>query len=297
MRRDRPGDAVLVPRRTAERQRPTGATSTYTVVVSNAGPDAANGAIVTDPAAAGLTKTSVTCAAAGGAVCPASPTVAQLESGLVIPTLPAGGVVTFTVDATVTAASGSVSNIATVAAPAGMTDAVTANNSATDTDAVVAAPIVADLAVTNTDNVTELVPGTGTVYTIVVTNNGPDAVTGATVTEHGAGGTDIRQLDVRGQRRIVLRERRHRQHLDHRQPAGWRNGDIHRAGNPGRRCAGVRRQHGSRDGPGGSDRSGAGEQHGDRLEPDGAAAEHGPRPTRRCADGRRSGRVRSALYG
>ena len=62
-----------------------GTTTTYTVVVSNAGPDAANGAIVTDPAAAGLTKTSVMCAAAGGATCPASPTVAQVEAGLAIP--------------------------------------------------------------------------------------------------------------------------------------------------------------------------------------------------------------------
>ena len=71
-----------------------GATTTYTVVVSNAGPDAANGAIVTDPAAAGLTKTSVVCAAAGGATCPASPTVAQVEAGLAIPALPFGGSVT-----------------------------------------------------------------------------------------------------------------------------------------------------------------------------------------------------------
>ncbi len=162
----------------------TAAESTsYAIVVSNIGTSAAGGAVVTDAVAAGLTKTSVICAATSGAVCPTSPTVAQIESGLVVPTLPAGGVVTFTVGATVTAASGSVSNIATIAAPAGMTDDVTANNSATDTDAIAAAAIVADLVVTKTDNMTELVPGTGTVYTVVVTNHGPDAVTGARVTD------------------------------------------------------------------------------------------------------------------
>ena len=41
---------------------------------------------------------------------------------------------------------------------------------------------------TKTDDVTELVPGTGTVYTIVVTNHGPDAVTGATVTDTAPAG-------------------------------------------------------------------------------------------------------------
>ena len=160
-----------------------GASTRYAIVVTNTGASAADGAVVTDAVAAGLTKTSVICAAASGAVCPTSSTIAQLESGLVLPTLPGGGVMTFTVDAMVTAASGSVSNIATIAAPLGMTDAVTANNSATDTDAIIAAPIVADLVVTKTDNATDLLPGAETVYTVVVTNNGPDAVTGATLND------------------------------------------------------------------------------------------------------------------
>ena len=68
-------------------------------------------------------------------MCPA-PSVAGLESGLAIPTLPSGGSVTFTVTATVTATGGSVSNVATVAAPGGVTDPERGNNTATDTDAV-----------------------------------------------------------------------------------------------------------------------------------------------------------------
>ena len=80
------------------------------------------------------------------------------------------------------------SNTATVAPPAGISDPNPANNSATDTDTVVPAPIVADLVVTNTDNMTVLVAGTGTIYTIVVTNQGPGAVTGATVTDTAPAG-------------------------------------------------------------------------------------------------------------
>src|SRR6185369_1514675 len=94
-----------------------GASTTYTIVVSNAGPSHADGATVTDAVATGLTKTSVSCTATNGAVCPTSPTASQLEAGLVIPTLPSGGSVTFTVGATVTAITGSVSNTATVTAP------------------------------------------------------------------------------------------------------------------------------------------------------------------------------------
>ena len=141
-----------------------GTTTTYTVVVSNAGPDAANGAIVTDPAAAGLTKTSVVCAAAGGATCPASPTVAQVEAGLAIPALPFGGSVTLTIGATVTAASGNVTNIATVTAPAGVIDPTPANNSASDTDN---AGTTVDLSLTMTNGTNSVTAAGSTRYTIV----------------------------------------------------------------------------------------------------------------------------------
>ena len=65
-------------------------------------------------------------------------------------------------------------NTATATPPYGISDPNLGKcNSATDTDTVVPAPIVADLAVTITDNVTELVPGIGTVYSIVVSTMGP----------------------------------------------------------------------------------------------------------------------------
>lgn len=81
-----------------------GDTNTYTITVTNNGPSAANGAVVTDPAVTGLTCATVSCTAAGGAVCPASPTVAAFQSpGLTIPTLPALGSVSLTLTCTVSA--------------------------------------------------------------------------------------------------------------------------------------------------------------------------------------------------
>ena len=80
---------------------------TYTLAVANDGPAAADGARVTDPAVAGLdcSTATVTCgSAAGGAVCPASPTIAALQgAGLVIPTLPAGSSLEIALTCTVTA--------------------------------------------------------------------------------------------------------------------------------------------------------------------------------------------------
>jgi uncharacterized repeat protein (TIGR01451 family) len=167
-----------------------GGTTTYTIAVSNAGPSAADGAIVRDPAVAGLSKTTVSCSAAGGAVCPGTVTVAGLESSLTIPTLPSGGTVTFTVTAQVTAANGSITNSAIVTPPASVTDPNSANNTASDTDTIATTPAAtqADLTVTKTDGVSTLVLGSTTLYTVIVTNNGPNAVTGATLTDTAPAG-------------------------------------------------------------------------------------------------------------
>ncbi len=88
------------------------------------------------------------------------------------------GVATFTVTATISgSATGNVVNTATATVPAGTTDPTPGNNTATDTDTV---SLVADLAVTKTDGSATYTPGNAITYTIVVSNNGPSAVTGAT---------------------------------------------------------------------------------------------------------------------
>ena len=82
----------------------TGQAVTYTLTARNNGPDAANGAVIRDPAVAGLSCSSVNCQASGSAQCPASPTVSQLQgTGLVLPEFPANGQVVLSLACTVTA--------------------------------------------------------------------------------------------------------------------------------------------------------------------------------------------------
>jgi uncharacterized repeat protein (TIGR01451 family) len=85
----------------------SGAITTYSIVVTNSGPDAANGSVLTDPATTGLSCTTASCTAAGGAACPV-PTGAALVTalqgaGATIPTLPNGGSVTVLLTCAVTA--------------------------------------------------------------------------------------------------------------------------------------------------------------------------------------------------
>ena len=150
---------------------------TYTIVVTNNGPSNVTGATVSDTMPASLSSVTWTCSASSGSSCSAS------GSGNISDTvnLLASGTATYTVSATVSAsATGTLSNTATVAVPSGTTDPTPGNNSATDTDTLTPR---ADLSITKSDSATEAVPGNGITYTIVVTNNGPSNVTGATVSD------------------------------------------------------------------------------------------------------------------
>ena len=117
----------------------SGGVTNYTIVVGNAGPSAANNALITDPTSTGLVPLSVACSAQGGAVCPASLSTSTFQAGLSIATFPAGSTLTFTLNAQITATGGTVTNTATIATPAGTTDPTPSNNRTTDTDAVTAA--------------------------------------------------------------------------------------------------------------------------------------------------------------
>lgn len=83
----------------------SGATSSYTIVVSNTGPKPANNAVIADPVPTGLTCATATCTAAGGASCPAATGAALVSalqgSGATIPLLPVGGSVSFVLTCTV----------------------------------------------------------------------------------------------------------------------------------------------------------------------------------------------------
>ncbi len=141
---------------------------TYTVVAANAGPSDAVAATVADTFPAALTGVAWTCVGAGGGIC-----VAGGAGNINDPvTLPPGGSVTFTVNATISGAfSGTLSNTATVTAPGGVADPDPANNSATDSTTVATAA-----AITGTKTVDgDFSPGGSITYTVILTNNGGTA--------------------------------------------------------------------------------------------------------------------------
>ena len=170
-----------------------GGTTTYTIVVTNAGPAAADGAIFTDPPVANLGVTGVTCGGpSGGAACPTVPntTIALLQgAGIVIPALPSGGSVTFTVTATIAGnATGTIANTANIAAPSGVSDPNLSNNSATDIDTVLT---TGNLTLVKTDQSQTYTPGGTATYSITVTNNGPANANDLTVTDNLPSGVTL----------------------------------------------------------------------------------------------------------
>ena len=145
--------------------------------MTNNGPNSVTGAILKDPTSPGEAKVTVACSAAPANQCTSPPPNLQLEgAGALLPTLNSGQFFEITIITSVVTTGTSVSNTATVATPAGITDPTPANNSATDTDTVTPA---ADLSITKSDGVTSISNGSDTTYTIRVTNNGPNSVTGA----------------------------------------------------------------------------------------------------------------------
>lgn len=81
-----------------------GSTTTYTLVVSNGGPRAADGTVVRDVPSTGLSCTLASCTGTtGGATCPATPADIFLGTGAPIPVFPANSSVTLQVVCSVTA--------------------------------------------------------------------------------------------------------------------------------------------------------------------------------------------------
>jgi len=104
---------------------------TYTVVVSNAGPDELLGAVVTDTVPALLTGVTWTCSASAGSTCAASGSGNALQDTV---TVANGGSVTYTISGTLPfIVSGTLTNTASLTLPALYVDPTTYNLSATDT--------------------------------------------------------------------------------------------------------------------------------------------------------------------
>jgi uncharacterized repeat protein (TIGR01451 family) len=187
LRECRPNVDVTVNKSNGVNQVTALGTTAYVINVGNAGPGDADNVTVSDPVVAGLTKTGVACTAqGGGAACPASVSVSGLEgAGLLIPTLPVGTTVVFTVTANVTALNGTVTNTVNLTLPSGIVDTNPVNNSFSDVDAVRG---LASISITKTNNTDTVAAGGTTSYTITVNNAGPSNASGAVLRDPAAAG-------------------------------------------------------------------------------------------------------------
>ena len=115
----------------------SGDSVTYTIIVTNAGPDAAPFTSFRDEMQGAISNVTWTCIGSGGVTCPASGVWLPAQ----IMELPAGATVTYTVTATVAAGdTGWVTNTATVTPSPDIEDPDPANNTATDTNTISGGP-------------------------------------------------------------------------------------------------------------------------------------------------------------
>jgi uncharacterized repeat protein (TIGR01451 family) len=139
---------------------------TFTVTLSNQGPDAATGVQVTDLLPAGVSFVSAN---------PSQGSYDNASGVWTVGTVGPGVPQTLSITATVVSPAAQ-TNTGTIS-DADQFDPTAANNSASATET----PQQADQAITKTDGVTTVVPGTSTTYNIVVTNNGPSTAVNSTV--------------------------------------------------------------------------------------------------------------------
>ncbi|MBU1822393.1 MAG: DUF11 domain-containing protein, partial [Bacteroidetes bacterium] len=152
-----------------------GTVTTYTVVVSNAGPSNVVGATFTDNIPANTTWNYTSSGSAGTSGNTTSGTTGISD----VLTIPVGGSITYTVVLTIPSTfTGDLVNTASVVAPIGVTDETPANNSVTDTDTQSSST---DLAVVKSIVVPRPEPGAQVTFSLLVTNNGPSAATGVEV--------------------------------------------------------------------------------------------------------------------
>jgi len=163
---------------TATTNAPEGSTFSYTIVVTNHGPDAAANVVMTDVLPSSLLFRSITTPA--GFTCSTPAVGANGTITCNAATLAFGASATFTLVVEVADSSGTIANTATASSDA--TDANAGNDGSTSAG-VVAGPAQADLEITKTTSSTSATPGSTVNYTITVTNAGPSPATNVVVTD------------------------------------------------------------------------------------------------------------------
>ena len=153
---------------------------TYTITVTNNGTDAATNVVVTDALRAGLARFNNALSTPGA-------TRTSAGVAYTIPSIAAGQSVVLTIVADLNATAGpgieAFTNVVTVVHAEA--DPTPADNTATDSDALIAAP---DYSISKTDHRTEARPGDMLVYTITVLNRGDQGGTNLVVRDTFATG-------------------------------------------------------------------------------------------------------------
>jgi uncharacterized repeat protein (TIGR01451 family) len=163
-----------------------GTFATYTVVVANSGPQAAEDVRLEDSAPADTSITGWECTAAGGAVCPAPAGSGDIDQ--TVDLLPPGGTLTYTVDLWVTPFKNPtepLSNTASVTSPT--SDPDPANNAATDTNG----PFPGALGVIKSDGRPVYTPGTTVTYHLAAANLSAIPVPDFRITDTPPAGTTM----------------------------------------------------------------------------------------------------------
>ena len=174
---------------------------TYQIVVVNDGPSHAVGFAIDDVVPAAITGVGASCVVTSGdGTCGTNDTAGNTIafSGV---DLAAASTLTVTVTGTIDpAATGDLSNTATVTVPggAGFTDPDPTSNAATDIDTL--GSQLVDLAIPKDDGQTSYVAGTPISYTVTVTNAGPSTATDVSLSRRATGRDHQPEGDLRRRR-------------------------------------------------------------------------------------------------
>jgi uncharacterized repeat protein (TIGR01451 family) len=147
---------------------------TYTISVSNAGPDEATNVIVTDPLPSGVTFQTVN--GTGWSCSVSDGTLTCTRASLAV-----GDAPDIDVEVLAPSSAGTLSNVAYVTSQTGDPDETNNDNSPNPVETTVLA--TADLGITKEASPLSVLPGENLTYTLTVTNNGPETAEDVTVTD------------------------------------------------------------------------------------------------------------------